>query len=771
MNDQARLQSTTQPYLPPVPPANLSASQLPGDVSPFIGRSSELGKLRTMALREKIPNKSQVIVIFGKPGIGKSTLATHFAHQIKESFPDAQLYANLRIAAPSEKIPDRATNEDYAADILTGFLRALGVQGEAMPTSLSGKASLYRSILANQSALILIDGAESAEVVEPLIPASPSCLVLVTSRSRLQRLQPSRLPLEVLDMESAVQLLAARAGGDKVDKELAAAKEVVHRCGYLPLAIALVGARLATRASWSVDSLADRLRRNKSNLLDEFRSEDTAIAVSFSLSYEALAPEQQTFFRRLAVFSGPHFDDAAAACLVRQGPDNVTTMLERLADLNLLEQAEWDDCYQFHDLLREYARWHFEMDEPQEIKQQCVLAVLEHYDRRLKQADQSLQPISVASARADATDPGHDERMNALKWLTREHPNLVAAVTQAVQHGQLDLAAQLAARLASFFEVRAHYDDWLETHEFVLRHLQVPVHISGRAILTRSLGKLFYFQHIWERAVSSYREALQLFHQLGEAREVGITLLYLGDTYRYQREWDSARNTLTASLAQLRSVKFARGEAIALRSLGAVSRLTGDFSKATDIYHQALRIFEEIGDDRWIAATRLSLADIYIDDKQPAEALPLLEECLIVFEEYGDRHWRSLTLRSMGESLRQLGEYDKARICLERSLVILRKDGDRHWEAATVEDVGELHAAQGDWTEAIACYLECIEMLTAGNRDRLVEARARKNLGIALNAMGDKERAQQEWRTAWISFLEQNGQEAIEIQRLLGEEA
>lgn len=777
MNDKSSSHGpdASQPYLPPVPPAVVSRSQLPPDIGSFFGRSAELKNLRGLVCQETTPNRARVVVISGKPGVGKSTLAIHFAHEIKSDYPDAQLYTNLRASQSSEGAlngldTDRTrTSEDIAGDILADFLRALGVQGEAIPSSLAQKRSLYRSMLANRSVLILVDDVMTNELIDELIPASASSLVLVTSRGSLA--QQTRLLLDVLDEDSGVQLLAASVGGDKIEKEPAAALEVVRRCGGLPLAIVIAGARLATRASWSVNSLAWRLQSNKSNILDELRFGGTEVAASFSLSYQALTSFEQTLFRRLAVFTGPHFDDAAAGCLVDPQHDHVATTLERLADLQLLEPTAWDDCYEFHDLLREFAKLHFEVDEPDEVKQRCVLAVLKYYDQELEDADRALQPTSVSSARATATDPGDAHRLTALKWLTRERENLVAAVKQAVANAELDLAWRIAGRLASFFEVRAHYEDWLDTHEFVLRHLNRPEHTLGRATLTRSLGKLFYFQHNWQRAVSNYRDALQLFQSLELDREVGITLLYLGDTYRYQRAWDAARNTLTASLTQLQNVGFRRGAAIARRSLGAVKRLTGEFSEAIDDYKKALETFREIGDDRWIAATQLSMGDIYLDENRPAEAQPIFEECLKTFEEYGDRHWRALTLRSLGDSFRQQGNYRDARKYLDLSLTVLRKDGDKHWEAAVVEDLGELHAAQEQWPRAVERYHECLGMLDGENQDSLLEARARKNLGIALYKQGDHAGAKQQWRTAWLSYLEWKGLEYIEVLRLLSDGA
>jgi tetratricopeptide (TPR) repeat protein len=763
----ANNQDSTQPYLPPVPPAPVSSSQLPPDVDPFIGRKPDLAALRYKAAQDASrSNRARVILISGQAGVGKSTLAVHFAHEMKTSYDYAQLYADFRVSQASAITPYNQTDEERAADILEDFLRALGIQGEALPTTLDERASLYRSLLVNRRVLILLDGAETDTQVAPLIPASPTTLVIVTSRSSIYQLSAGRQPLDVMDMPSALQLLAVWAGADKIDHEPRAAEEVVRRCGLLPLAIKIAGARLASRASWSVKSLAEKLGSGSSNILDELREGKTEIAASFSLSYEALTSNEQELFRRLAVFTGPHFEESAAAALVK-GNAGVATTLEHLADLNLLEQAKWDDCYRLHNLLLDFARAHFEADESEEVQRECYEAILEYYGNRLRRADRSLHPMNEQLALAGTQEPTQDERATSLRWLTRERENLVAMVARAIAEGNLDFAWRLAAQLANFFEVRAHHEDWLETHQSVLHKLEDRKYTLGKAVLTRSLGKLFYFQHNWEYAVKNYQDALQLFQELDDDHDVGITLLYLGDAYRYQREWDSARNTLTAALHLLEEVDFRRGQAIALRSLGAVSRLVGDFTEAIKLYRKALSILSDIGDHRWIAATRLSLSDIYIEQNRPAEARPILEECLVTFCDYGDRHWQALTLRSLGDVFRQEGNFAEALDCLERSLVILREDGDRHWEAAVIEGIGEVYAAQGEWPQAISRYMSCINMLAEGVQDRLLEAHTRKNLGIALDALGDRQNAKDQWRKAWYSFVMQNGREAIEVHKLL----
>jgi tetratricopeptide (TPR) repeat protein len=748
-----------QPYLPPVwpEPDATAIAQLPPDVPAFFGRSDEL-KTLTSLLEKPTTDRAKVLAIYGKPGVGKSALAIHFAHQVKHRYSRAQLYWSAPASASYT-----ATQDDAIGEVVADLLRALGVKGEAVPPSVEDMTKEFRSLLARESALILLDGFESERLVD-LIPASTSSLVIVTSRKSMSQLTQTRLRLDVLDESSAVNLLAAWAGGTKIADEPRAAREIVRRFGRLPLAIVLEGGRLANLQGWSISSLVEQREELSAEQLEI--ADDSPIYASFSLSYDQLTPSQQRLFRRLSVFTGPHFDRASAACVVPENRNTVGASLEQLAGLQLLEPiTHLPNCYQFHSLLQQFASWHFRTDESESAQQECRTAVLDYYVAELADAERCLQPTHITPARTNATDPGHSELGRALNWLTRDRDNLVAAVSEAVRLHELDLACQLATRLASFFEVRAHYPDWQQTHEMVLADpgIDLPGLREDKAILKRSLGKLCYFQHQWDQAIGNYRQALRLFLALGLDREIAVTLLYLGDAHRYRRDWGSAQNTLTASLDGFRAAGFRRGEAIALRSLGAVHRLTGEYGEAMDLYAEALGIFIDLGDERWIAATRLSIGDIYVDRKEPAQARPYLEGSLRTFEEYGDRHWEALTLRSLGETSRLEGDYPAARDHLDRALVIMREDGDTHWEAATIEDLGELYAAEGDWHDAIDCYTKCLEMLSGGNRDKLVEARARKNLGIALYKSDDKEGAEEHWHMAWLSFVEQQAQEAPEV--------
>jgi tetratricopeptide (TPR) repeat protein len=765
-----------QPYLPPVLPEVVDRSQLPGDVHRLIGRDDEMELLRRH-LRQSppTPHRARIIVIHGKPGVGKSALAIHLAHELKGEYPYAQLYARLlggvwppgearqptnqESAGPAEEGRGPA-HQDADPEFFDDFLRVLDQEGRTAPETLQAKIRRYRELTRGKKLLILLDGMTSAEQVTPLLTADSSTLVIVTSRSSLNSLNAFDLALDVLDERSAVELLGTYARGEesKIEQEPSAAAEVVSRCGHLPLAIVIAGARLGTRRDWSVQSLASKLA-NPDTILNELSDE---VSRSFSLSYDELSPGEKALFRRSSAFNGPHFEAQAAAELSALPPDQAARTLEKLADLALLELAGPEDCYKFHDLLKSFAKRCFEVEETDHDKKQCIRAILDYYHARIKEADDSLQPMTEPPA-----PPTADSRkMNALLWLTQERENLVAIVYQALAESYPDIAWKVAARLASFFDVRGHYDDWRDTHQAVLPMLEGDEWLLARAVVTRSLGRMYHDQHKWDDARQEYKEALGLFHRLRHRRDVGVTLLYLGDVYRYQRSWDSARNTLTAGRQILREERFRRGEAIAMRSLGAVLCLTGTYDEAIRLYEQALQIFAELDDQRWMAATKLSISDVYADRKLPQLSLPLLRECRKVFQDYGDLHWLALTWRSLGQSLAESGDFASAHEALDKGLKMLRELEDPQWEGAVLETRGEVYALEGRWAEAKTCYEECIRILAKGE-DRLWEARARKNLGIALRQMGDRAQAESEWSSAWLAFMEQNALEANEVDRLL----
>jgi hypothetical protein len=283
--------------------------------------------------------------------VGKTALAVHLAHELAPDFPDLQLYVNLHGYEPAQRLAP--------TQVLDRFLRTLRVLPEELPSELEEQAARYRGLLAGRRALVVLDNASSAEQVRPLLPASASCLVLVTSRDRLAGLVATEgarvLMLDVLAPSEALDLLSRTAGPGRVDAEPEAASKVVRLCGYLPLAVRIAGARLATRPGMSLAALAERLSDERARLA-ELSAGDVGVRASFALSYQALDSDVSRMFRRLGLIPGPDFGRFVAAALLGRTPDEAERLLESLVDAHLVEMASRTGRYRFHDLVRLYAR-------------------------------------------------------------------------------------------------------------------------------------------------------------------------------------------------------------------------------------------------------------------------------------------------------------------------------------------------------------------------------------------------------------------------------
>jgi len=282
--------------------------QLPADVADFTGRVDVLEQLhQLMRCREGEGTAVVVSAAVGKAGVGKTALAVHAAHQLRALFPDGQLYVNLRGAEEQALAP---------AHVLGGFLRALGVRGHPVPDDVDERAGLYRSLMADRRVLVLLDNAADVAQVRPLLPAGAGNAVLVTSRARLTGLAVAEVvDLDVLPPGQAVELLGKIAGTDRVAGEPGAAQAIAAMCGHLPLALRIVGTRLAAKPHWRLQRLADRLAAQHRRL-DELAAGDLEVRASVALSYVGLGERERLAFRLLGLLEVPDFAPWMLAALL-----------------------------------------------------------------------------------------------------------------------------------------------------------------------------------------------------------------------------------------------------------------------------------------------------------------------------------------------------------------------------------------------------------------------------------------------------------------------
>jgi hypothetical protein len=346
----------------PEPPRQLAA---PPRV--FVGRDAELAELRSTA-------GAALVVLTGSAGVGKTTLARRWAHDISPRFPDGQLYLDLRGLGRAPSIgPDEA---------LGGLLRTLDVPAGRMPEAASERASLYRSLTAGRSLLVVLENAPSAARVRTLLPGAGPNLVLVTSRQRLAGLSAdgsAGVHVHPWDVADSVALLERILGPDRVSRERAHATALARMCGGLPLALAVVAARLVSRPKLSLARLAAELGEEAHRLRRLRTSEGVSVLSSLDLSYRGQPPWVRRVYRRLAALPGREYGPGAVA-LLAGSPEQGGEAIDRLIQANLLEEVD-TDRYRQHDLLYLHARQRFEADEPAAEQSRVRRACLDWYAR------------------------------------------------------------------------------------------------------------------------------------------------------------------------------------------------------------------------------------------------------------------------------------------------------------------------------------------------------------------------------------------------------
>lgn len=422
---------------------SLRPAELPVDVTRFAGREGELAELLAIVPRHQDTGTGVPVVIgvFGAGGMGKSVLATRLAHTVANRYADGQLAVSLRGASPEPA---------DAGEVLRRLLHTLGVAPADVPTEITDRTALYRSLLADKRMLIFLDDAASEEQVRPLLPGARGCLVIVTARPSLLRMTLTAWRnLDVLSEAAAIALLAAGVGDDRIADELEASRRVVRYCGHLPLALSLAAARLRIRPQWTVAELARRLS-DEHRRLDELSGADNDVRASFSLSYNDLDPVARNLFRGLSLLGYASFGRGVSAALLG-GIDHLREAedaLDRLADVKLIE-VRGPLRYRLHDLVRLYAAERLDAEEPVGVRRAALHRALNYY--RIRTTDNWAtmdDPLSTV-----------EDRTEAEQWFERSRSAVVAAVRQAATLGEARLAREIASAVTPYLEEYGYQRD------------------------------------------------------------------------------------------------------------------------------------------------------------------------------------------------------------------------------------------------------------------------------------------------------------------------
>ncbi|QQN77920.1 MULTISPECIES: AfsR/SARP family transcriptional regulator [Streptomyces] len=700
-------------------PPLVRPAQLPAAVPDFTGRAafvSELGRqLGTSGGRVMA-----VSAVAGIGGVGKTTLAVQVAHEAREQFPDGQLYVDLQGSGSAPSDPEA---------VLGAFLRALGVADSAIPNGVAERSGLFRSLLDGRRVLTLLDNARDAAQVRPLLPGTPGCAALVTSRIRMVDLAGAHLvDLDVMSPEEALTLFTRIVGRERVGAERDAAMDVVAACGFLPLAIRIAAARLASRRTWTVSVLARKLSDERRRL-DELQAGDQAVAATFELGYGQLEAEQARAFRLLGLAEGPDISVAAAAALLDREAHTTEDLLESLVDTSLLESAA-PGRYRFHDLVRLFARACAERDERSSGEQESaptrlldfylattakVFAMERPGDRMVEHLETThQQPVAFAG------------NQQALDWLFAEADCLLSAARQVTRMGRVRSGADLLLMARDLAESGTYARQFLLSCEAVLDAAQKSEDALAQGRAHVSLASAYSLSGRFREGDEHAQHAMLLGVVAEDPVAAAHGLQERGIIAHYHGRARDAEEFFHQSLGAFQEDGNQAGEASALSNLSRVQSRGGQSASAVELAGRALSIYQRLNSILRLANGHYALGVALTEDGRPSDGMRELSAALAIFRENRQPLWEGMTLLRQAEALLALEQPAESAAKAEDALAQLR-------------DIG------GPWRRA--------KVLTV--------------LGRGLHIIGHSDRARACWEAALEAFEENGSPEAQEVRNLL----
>ncbi|MGH3760476.1 AfsR/SARP family transcriptional regulator [Actinophytocola sp.] len=679
--------------------------RLPASIGDFTGRRGQLVEIKR-ALSDDDPETvrygTRIVAISGKGGVGKSTLAVRAAHELRDVYPDGHLYGVLE--APN--------GVDRAGAVLARFLRALGVDGAAIPEDLEERGEMYRSRLAGKRVLVVLDGATSEDHVLPLLPAGPGCAVLVTSRARLSGLPGARfVDVDVFDVDLSLEMLGKIVGEGRVAAENQAAVELVKFCGGLPLAMRIAGARLASRPHWRLDILVARLR-NTARRLDELSYRGLELRSSIGLTYRALPAQAKRLFRLFALITTPDFPEWTAAALLDIDPYDAAEVVENLVEAQLLDTVRYPGerlRFRFHDLIRVYASERLDADESGEERSAAIRRLLGAWLARAEEAHRREYggDFTLVHGVAPRWHPtGEDVTIdNPMEWLESERRSLVSAVHLAAEAELDEMAWDLAHTSVTLFEVKGYFDDWRDTTECALDLAERKGNRRGLAVMQYSLGTMRLHQKRLDEAEGCFESALENFRAEGDVHGSALVLRNAATVDRLRNRAGAVVEKYNSALEGMRAVGDQVGEAHVLQSLAKVWIDEGDVDRARELLDQALVCCKRVNYMRGEAQVLNRFAEFYLDTNQVEQAHQALNRVLLIVRNIGDRIGEAYALYRLGVVRQRTGRLDNAETTLQHALSLARRVGERLIEGQALYALGEIALATG-LAEAGAEYVD-----------------------------------------------------------------
>ncbi|MEZ0093028.1 BTAD domain-containing putative transcriptional regulator [Streptacidiphilus sp. EB129] len=707
---------------PPPPPADPSyavvrPAQLPTDIADFAGREEQLQQV-VAALRAPAGQAVPVTALSGIGGSGKTTLAVHAAHRVRAEFTDGQLFADLRGA------------EHVTADpglVLVDFLHSLGTAPGSIPERLEERSALFRSLVDGRRLLIVLDNARDAAQIRPLLPGTPGCAVVVTSRVQLAELPGARLfEVETFQRAEALDLFSAIVGTERAAAEPEAVDTLVAACGYLPLAVRILASRLAVRPAWSAAALAERLADQRRRL-DELHLGALGVEATFQLSYEQLRPDQARAFRLLALPEGHGLPTAAAAAVIGLPEREAEAVLESLYEAGLL-LARMPGHYQYHDLLRLFARRRSEHEDSAEDRVAAVQLLVDHLLASMGNASRALDPDSVLVRHFQPTRAvgvAFADREKAARWPHSESALIFSITEQMVRSAADEDPA------APGLELRPAVDlllglVWLldgQVHASRFRDVLRPAGVAARRRGDRTAeARVCYLTGLLDRLAANHRAAEPELRQ-------ALALL---------DPQDAADRALRATVTN---------------EIALLLNLTSRTEEALVCFLESLAFCRELGNIAGEARVLSNIARAHLAAGRADEAVACAEEAGVTAERSGSATSIADTSYQLGIALRGAGRAEEAGVRLRRALGYFREQQRRSFEGLALARLAECLTDQQLLSEAVAC-AEQAAAIAEELDSRYARALAQAALGRALSGQHRVDRAR-ECLTEALALFEQ----------------
>lgn len=668
--------------------------ELPPPVAGFVGRAEELAALDRILADLNGESAAPLAAITGTAGVGKSALAVTWAHRIAPHFSDGQFHASLR-GFDSERAPLSP------GEVLTGFLKRLGVADDAIPVELERRASLYRSMLADRRVLVLLDDARDAEQVRPLLPGGSDSLVLVTSRSRLDGLivrnGARSLPLETLPTETAVELLDRAGVTGRSQDEPEAVRALAELCGGLPLALRIAAARLATNPGRAVGELVGELTDERNRLAGlDIDETESSVRRAFDISYRNLHPSHACTFRVLGMIPGHTFTAHAVAALCSIDSATARRRLRALTLAHLVTEPK-PDRFAMHDLLRVYARELMASEgtdgcagDAPENTAEVVYRLLRHYLVVSDHARRYLRP-----PRDDLDFSGDDEivrpritdRVQALEWFDEEWSNLVATIKAAVTEGWYEATWQLVRMQFNYLMVRCPWEDWITIYSRGLESARRIDDPMGKVLMLAGLGVVHSRSDNARVALKYYAESHYIANSFGDRGSVAMTQVNMSSVlFRLERH-----------------------------------------SEAREHCEAALRTYRDLGDRYREAGALNNLAQVEQAAGEREAALEHLRSAEVMYREADDLEILAMVLNNCGEVTIELGRVEEALGYYRQALEVAQRCGSAMRQAAAYLGLGDVASARGDVTVAGTRWETALDIFETSGSPKASEARQRLN--------------------------------------------